>query len=137
MKFFSDFRAFVLKGNIIDLAAAVIIGTAFGAIISSLVEDVITPLLLNPAMKAAHVNNIDQLTAGSVKYGKFLAAVIKFILVAFVVFVIVKTAHKLMKKKEAAAVPSTTDLLLTEIRDELKKNNTPSSQPVSQPILNP
>ena len=124
MKFFSDFRAFVIKGNIIDLAAAVIIGAAFGAIISSLVEDVITPLLLNPAMKAARVSNIDQLTAGSIKYGKFLAAVIKFVLVAFVVFIIVKTVNKIVAKKEAAASPSATELLLGEIRDELKKNNT-------------
>ena len=124
MKFFSDFRAFVVKGNIIDLAAAVIIGSAFGAIISSLVEDVITPLLLNPAMKAARVSNIDQLTAGSIKYGKFLAAVIKFVLVAFVVFIIVKTVNKIVAKKEAAASPSATELLLGEIRDELKKNNT-------------
>ena len=124
MKFFSDFRAFVIKGNIIDLVAAVIIGAAFGAIISSLVEDVITPLLLNPAMKAARVSNIDQLTAGSIKYGKFLAAVIKFVLVAFVVFIIVKTVNKIVAKKEAAAVPSATELLLGEIRDELKKNNT-------------
>ena len=123
MKFFSDFRAFVIKGNIIDLAAAVIIGAAFGAIISSLVEDVITPLLLNPAMKAARVSNIDQLTAGSIKYGKFLAAVIKFVLVAFVVFIIVKTVNKIIAKKEAAAAPSATELLLGEIRDELKKNN--------------
>lgn len=124
MKFFTDFRAFVIKGNIIDLAAAVIIGAAFGAIISSLVEDVITPLLLNPAMKAARVSNIDQLTAGSIKYGKFLAAVIKFVLVAFVVFIIVKTVNKIIAKKEAAAAPSATELLLGEIRDELKKNNT-------------
>lgn len=123
MKFFTDFRAFVIKGNIIDLAAAVIIGAAFGAIISSLVEDVITPLLLNPAMKAARVSNIDQLTAGSIKYGKFLAAVIKFVLVAFVVFIIVKTVNKIIAKKEAAAAPSATELLLGEIRDELKKNN--------------
>ena len=123
MKFFTDFRAFVIKGNIIDLAAAVIIGAAFGAIISSLVEDVITPLLLNPAMKAARVSNIDQLTAGSIKYGKFLAAVIKFVLVAFVVFIIVKTVNKIIAKKEAAAAPSASELLLGEIRDELKKNN--------------
>ena len=123
MKFFTDFRAFVLKGNIFDLAAAVIIGAAFGAIISSLVEDVITPLLLDPAMKAARVSNIDQLTAGSVKYGKFLAAVIKFILVALVVFLVVKTVHKITEKKEAAKVPSSTDVLLAEIRDELRRNN--------------
>ena len=127
MKFFADFRAFVLKGNIIELAAAVIIGAAFGAIISSLVEDVITPLLLNPAMKAAHVSNIDQLNAGSVKYGKFLAAVIKFILVALVVFIIVRTVNKIIEKKELAAPPSATELLLAEIRDELKKNNSAKS----------
>lgn len=122
MGFAKDFKAFALKGNVIDLAVAVIIGAAFGAIIASLVDDVITPLLLNPALKAAHVENIDQLSWGAVKYGKFIAAIIKFIMVALVLFILVKAAAKMSKKEEAApAGPSSTDILLTEIRDELKK----------------
>jgi large conductance mechanosensitive channel len=122
MGFAKDFKAFALKGNVIDLAVAVIIGAAFGAIISSLVDDVITPLLLNPALKAAHVENIDQLSWGAVKYGKFIAAIIKFIMVALVLFILVKAAAKVSKKEAAApAAPSSTDALLMEIRDELKK----------------
>lgn len=118
-----EFKAFALKGNVIDLAVAVIIGAAFGAIVTSLVEDVITPLLLNPALQAAGVADIDKLaTEGGVKYGKFLAAIIKFIFIAFVLFWLVKVANKVNKKpEEAPAGPSSTDQLLMEIRDELKK----------------
>jgi len=117
-----EFKEFALKGNVIDLAVAVIIGAAFGAIVSSLVGDVITPLLLNPALKAAGVENIDQLTWGAVKYGKFLSAVISFLFIAFVLFWLVKIANKVNKKpEEVAAPPSSTDQLLMEIRDELKK----------------
>jgi large conductance mechanosensitive channel len=122
MGFVKEFKDFAMKGNIIDLAVAVIIGAAFGAIISSLVDDVITPLLLTPALKAAHAEDLDKLTWGAVKYGKFIAAVIKFILVALVLFLIVKAANS--RKKEAIAAPaepSSTDKLLMEIRDELKK----------------
>ncbi len=122
MGFIKEFRDFTLKGNIMELAVAVIIAAAFGAIISSLVDDVITPLLLNPALKAAHAENIDQLMWGAVKYGKFIAAVIKFIIVALVLFMIIKAATRFSKKPDiAAAGPSSTDILLAEIRDELKK----------------
>ena len=124
MSVLKEFRNFVMKGNIVDLAIAVIIGAAFAAIISSLVEDVITPLLLTPALRAAHAENLEQLSWGAVKYGKFFAAVIKFILVAFVLFLIIKSINKLNRKKEqlpAPAPPSSTDVLLREIRDELKR----------------
>ena len=77
MGFIKEFREFALKGNVIDLAVAVIIGAAFSAIISSLVEDVITPLILTPALEAAGVSDLNKLVWGSVKYGNFLAAVIK------------------------------------------------------------
>lgn len=120
MGFIKEFKDFAMKGNVIDLAVAVIIGAAFSAIIGSLVDDVITPLLLDPALKAANLESIDQLTWGAVKYGKFLAAVIKFIMIAIVLFIIIKSATK--KKEEAApAGPSSTDVLLMEIRDALKK----------------
>src|SRR5215212_9876432 len=99
MGFIKEFKEFALKGNVVDLAIAVIIGAAFGAIISSLVDDVITPLLLTPALKAAHAENLEQLSWGAVKYGKFLAAVIKFIIIALVLFGIIKAANS-MKKKE-------------------------------------
>jgi large conductance mechanosensitive channel len=71
MSVIKEFREFALKGNVVDLAIAVIIGAAFSAIISSFVEDVITPLLLTPALRAANVENLEQLSWGAVKYGKF------------------------------------------------------------------
>jgi len=126
MGFVKEFKEFIMKGNVVDLAVAVVIGAAFAAIISSLVEDVITPLLLTPALKAASVENLDKLTWGAVKYGNFLAAVIKFLIIALVLFGIIKTMNTLIKKKEAAptppAAPSTTDKLLIEIRDALNSN---------------
>ena len=106
-----------------DLAIAVIIGAAFGAIISSLVDDIITPLLLTPALKAVGAENISQLKWGEVKYGNFLSAVIKFIVIALVIFSLIRAIAAMQKKEEAApGAPSSTDMLLMEIRDELKKS---------------
>lgn len=125
MGFIKEFKDFALKGNVIDLAIAVIIGAAFGAIITSLVEDVITPLLLAPALKAAHVEDLSKLTWGTVKYGSFLANVLKFLIIALVLFLIIQGINRLNRKKdakvEAPAVPELTlsEKLLTEIRDEL------------------
>ena len=122
MSFLKEFKAFAMRGNIVDLAVAVIIGGAFGAIVSSLVDDIVTPLLLTPALKAANVHEIESLTWGEVKYGSFLSSVIKFIMIAFVLFSLLKTMNKFKKKEEAKpAEPSSTDKLLTEIRDALKK----------------
>lgn len=119
-----EFKTFIMKGNVVDLAIAVILGAAFGAIITSLVNDILTPLLLTPAMEAAGVANISELTWGVVKYGNFLAAVIKFLLIAWILFLIVK-AFNAAKKKEEEAAPAPTgptqEELLTEIRDLLKK----------------
>ena len=117
-----EFKDFVMRGNVLDLAVAVVIGAAFGAIVSSLVEHIITPLLLAPALKAANLQDIDKLTWGAVKYGSFLSAVIKFVIIAFILFLIVKFFKSLEKKKVPAATePTATEKLLTEIRDELKK----------------
>lgn len=124
MAILKEFREFAMKGNVVDLAVGVIIGGAFGAIVSSLVDDVFTPLLLAPALKAANAADIEHLTIGAVKYGKFLAAIIKFILVAFVLFLMVKALNKMQTKKEVEAPPpppTTSEILLTEIRDALKK----------------
>jgi large conductance mechanosensitive channel len=126
MGFVKEFKEFALKGSVVDLAIAVIIGAAFGAIISSLVDDVITPLLLAPALKAAHAQDLDKLAWGAVKYGKFLSAVIKFIVVALVLFLVIQGINKLKRKKDAQvaapAVPNLTlsEKLLTEIRDNIK-----------------
>ncbi len=119
-----EFKEFAIKGNVVDLAIGVIIGGAFGKIISSLIEDVITPLLLKPALEAAHLSKIEELVAfGGVKYGVFLGAVINFIIVAFVLFLIIKGINAAKKKEEAAApaAPPAQEVLLTEIRDLLKK----------------
>ena len=122
MSFIKEFKIFVMKGNVMDLAVAVIIGAAFGAIVSSLVDDIITPLLLTPALKAVGAENISQLKWGEVKYGNFLAAVIKFIVIALVIFSLIKTLNSFKKKEEiVVAEPSSTDKLLVEIRDELRR----------------
>jgi large conductance mechanosensitive channel len=122
MGILKEFRDFTLRGNVVDLAVAVIIGAAFGAIVSSLVDNVITPLLLTPALKAANAQDLDKLTYGAVKYGLFLSAIIKFIVIAFILFLIVKAMKSIEKKKvPPAQEASSTDKLLMEIRDELKK----------------
>lgn len=122
MAFIKEFKDFIMKGNVVDLAVAVVIGAAFGAIVSSLVEDVITPLLLTPALRAANVEDLDKLTWGAVKYGNFLAAIIKFLVIALVLFLIIKTMNSIIKKKDPPPVgPSSTDKLLMEIRDSLRK----------------
>ena len=123
MSFIKDFKSFAMKGNVMDLAVAVIIGAAFGAIVSSLVTDIITPLLLSPVLDKLGLKDIAELKWGAVTYGKFLAAVINFLVIALVIFMLVRAISKLQKKEEAAAPagPSSTDQLLMDIRDELKK----------------
>ncbi|MCG2614410.1 large conductance mechanosensitive channel protein MscL [Terrimonas sp. NA20] len=124
MGLFKEFKEFALKKNVVELAVAVIIGAAFGTIVSSLVDDVITPLLLTPALEAANAQDLDKLVWGNVKYGKFLAAVIKFVIIAFILFLIIRAMKGLMKKEEEAPTPAVTPediLLLREIRDSLKK----------------
>lgn len=125
MGFIKEFRDFAVKGNVIDLAIGVVIGAAFGKIVTSLIEDVITPLVLQPALEAAHLTNLSELTImGSVKYGNFLAAAINFVIVAFVLFIVIKGVNRMKKKEEenpaAPAAPSNEEVLLTEIRDLLK-----------------
>ncbi|MEO5906696.1 MAG: large conductance mechanosensitive channel protein MscL [Saprospiraceae bacterium] len=115
-----EFREFIMRGNVVDLAIAVIIGAAFGAVISSLVDDVITPLLLTPALRAAGAEDIGSLTWGAVKYGKFIAAILKFLVIAFVLFLIVKSMNQFKKKEVAGDAGPTQEQLLMEIRDLLR-----------------
>ena len=120
-----ELKAFLLRGNVVDLAVAVIIGAAFGAIVTSFVNDVITPLILNPALKAAGVDKIAELSWNGVAYGSFLSAVINFVVIGTVLFFIVKAAEKaqnLGKKEEVAEEETpapTQEELLAEIRDLL------------------
>ena len=122
-----DLKAFLLRGNVVDLAVGVIIATAFGAIITSFVNDIITPLLLNPALEAAQVKNIAELAWNGVTYGKFLSAVINFVVVGTVLFFMVKgieKAQNLRKKEEVAeeAPAGPTELeVLQEIKALLEK----------------
>lgn len=125
MGMMSEFKAFAMRGNVIDLAIGVVIGGAFGKIVGSLVDDIITPAILKPALEAANLNNLSELTipGTAIKYGSFLSAVISFLIIAFALFLIVKGINA-SKKKEAPAPPpgpSSTDKLLMEIRDALKK----------------
>jgi len=119
-----EFKDFALKGNVVDLAIAVIIGGAFGAIVNSFIADVITPLLLNPALEAAGVKNIAELTWGAVKYGNFLSAIISFLVIAIVLFMLIKGINATKKKEveapAAPAAPPAQEVLLAEIRDLLK-----------------
>ena len=96
--FLSGFRDFIMRGNVVDLAVAVIIGAAFSKIIDSLVGDIITPLILNPAMQAAGVDQLSELSAGGIQYGLFLAAVLNFLVIAFCIYVLVQAFEKAKKK---------------------------------------
>ena len=127
MKMLKDLKAFLLRGNVIDLAVGVIIASAFGAIVTSFVNDIITPLLLNPALKAANVERIAELSWNGVGYGSFLSAVINFLVVGTVLFFVIKgieKAQNLRKKEEvveeAPAAPTELEVL-QEIKALLEK----------------
>jgi len=124
----NEFKKFIVRGNVIDLAIGVIIGAAFSKIVNSLIEDVITPLLLKPALDAAQLSKLEDLKLfGTVKYGVFLSAVINFLIVAFILFLIIKAFNAAQARwkdqddKSAPPPPPADVQLLTEIRDLLKK----------------
>lgn len=120
-----ELKDFLFKGNVLDLAVAVVMGAAFNAIITSLVGDIITPLILNPVVKVANVENLSKLSWHGIAYGSFLSAVINFIIVGTTLFFVVKAANHataLGKKQEEPVeedpAPSQEELL-AEIRDLL------------------
>ena len=123
-----DLKAFLLRGNVVDLAVGVIIASAFGTIVTSFVNDIITPLLLNPALKAAKIERIAELSWNGVAYGNFLSAVINFLVVGTVLFFVIKAMEKaqnLTKKEEvveekAPAAPTELEVL-QEIKALLEK----------------
>jgi large conductance mechanosensitive channel len=124
----SEFKTFAMKGNVVDLAVGVVIGGAFGGIVKSLVDDILTPAILTPALKAAHLADLSQLVVPgtAIKYGNFISQIISFILVAIALFMVIKAMNAAKKKEDAAAAPAppagpTQEQLLTEIRDLLKK----------------
>jgi large conductance mechanosensitive channel len=136
-----EFRAFIARGNVLDLAVAVIIGAAFGKIATSLTEDIIMPVvgaifggldfsshfvLLGPvpaAYKGNMANYMALKAAGApvLGWGEFVTVVINFIILAFIIFLIVRAATKMMRKPETAPGGPSEVELLTEIRDELRK----------------
>lgn len=135
MGFIKEFKDFAMKGNLVDIAVAFVMGGAFGKVVSSLTDGIVSPLIgliggsdlskykliIKPEVKDEAGKVLTEAVA--IKYGDFLTATINFIIVAFVMFLIIKAINSMKKKEEAAAAgPSSTDALLMEIRDSLKKN---------------
>ena len=121
--FANDFKEFLMRGNVVDLAVAVIIGAAFGAIVTSLMDDIITPLLLNRALAMAKVDDIANLSYGGIKYGSFLAAVLNFVVVGLVLFTIVRIFERLKRTEEVEAEPTPTEKLdatMTRLNETLQ-----------------
>lgn len=143
MSFVKEFKEFAIRGNLVDTAVAFVMGASFGKIVSSFVDGMVMPLVgmltggvdfndkkwilkdAIPAVKDAAGKVVEKaILEVSVKYGTFLTNLIDFIIVAFAVFMVIKAINKMKKKEEAApapAGPSSTDQLLMEIRDSLKK----------------
>lgn len=121
-----EFKAFIAKGNVLDLAVAVIMGGAFGAIVTSLVNDIVMPLIGVILGGVSFTELAIQVGEATITYGNFIQAVINFLIIAFVIFMFVRTANNMKKKEEAApAAPAgpTTEELLVQIRDLLKAKN--------------
>ena len=129
MSIIQEFKAFAVRGNVIDMAVGVVVGSAFGKIVSSIVADVIMPpigVLLGGVNFTDLAFTIKEAAVGSpavIAYGKFIQTIIDFTIIAFAIFMVVRLINSLKKKaEEAPATPSNQELLLTEIRDLLKKN---------------
>lgn len=132
MSMTKEFKEFAAKGNVIDLAVGVIIGAAFGKIVASLVEDIIMPpvgMLLNGVdfskLSLTLKEAVGDKPAVLIKYGVFINSIITFLIVAFCIFMIVKTINIMKRREEQkpppAAPPTKEEILLMEIRDELRK----------------
>ena len=133
MSLVSEFKEFAMKGNVMDMAVGVIIGGAFGKIVSSLVDDVLMPLIgmltggidlsgLSYKVMLPAVDGGEPIAGATLKYGAFIQNIIDFLIIAFCIFLMIKAMNKLMPKKEEPAAPAgpTQEELLTEIRDLLK-----------------
>ena len=133
MGLISEFKEFAMKGNVMDMAVGVIIGGAFGKIVSSLVDDVLMPLIgmltggidlsgLSYKVMLPAVDGGEPIAGATLKYGAFIQNIIDFLIIAFCIFLMIKAMNKLMPKKEEPAAPAgpTQEELLTEIRDLLK-----------------
>ncbi len=125
MGFIKEFKEFAMKGNVMDMAVGVIIGGAFGKIVSSLVDDVIMPLVGMLTGGVDFTKLSAKIGEAEVMYGNFIQNIIDFLIIAFCIFLMIKGMNKLARKKEeepeAPAEPSNEEKLLGEIRDLLKK----------------
>lgn len=131
MSFFSEFKAFAMRGNVIDLAVGVVIGAAFGKIVTSLVDQVIMPpigLLIGGVDFSSYkwvlqAPGADGKGEVAIQFGAFFNTMIQFAIVAFAIFLVVKLMNRLIRKEEAAPAPPPPEVeLLTQIRDLLKTN---------------
>ncbi|MBS1743056.1 MAG: large conductance mechanosensitive channel protein MscL [Bacteroidetes bacterium] len=134
MGFLKEFKGFAMKGNLVDIAVAFVMGAAFGKIVTSFTEGIVAPLIgmfggvdfsknvVTLKQKVIDASGNVSAEAVVLKYGQFITDIINFIIVAFVMFLVIKGINSMKKKEEAApAGPSSTDQLLMEIRDSLKK----------------
>lgn len=139
-KFINEFKQFAVKGNAVDMAVGVIIGGAFGKIVSSIVNDIIMPPIgwliggvnfsdLKFTLPAVDIAGLEKMQPATINYGSFIQTIIDFTIIALCVFLLVKGINKLARKKteepkpETPPTPSKEELLLTEIRDLLKERN--------------
>lgn len=110
--FWADFQKFIMQGNVVDLAVAVIIGAAFGKIVESFVGDIITPAILNPALAAANVKDLQSLVipGTAIKYGSFLATIINFLVIALSIFIAIRAFEKAKRRliRQAETTPEAT-----------------------------
>ncbi len=125
--FVAEFKAFAMRGNVIDLAVAVVIGAAFGKIVSSLVENIVTPLI-GVLLGGVNFGGLSvQIGESIIKYGVFLQSIFDFIIIAFAIFVAIKALSKFKKKEEALPEAEKTTpediMLLREIRDTLRNRS--------------
>jgi len=109
--FVNDFKEFLLRGNVVDLAVAVVLGAAFGAVVTSFIEDIVTPLLLSPALEAAGVEDIANLSANGIKYGLFLSSIINFVVIGLVLFTVIRMFERMKRTDEVDAEPTPTEKL--------------------------
>lgn len=132
-----EFRAFIARGNVVDLAVGIIIGAAFTAIVNSLVKDIFNPVIgmavggidfsnVFIPLNGQHYNSLaaaQQAGAPTINLGVFINSVINFIIIAFVIFWVVKAVSRLLRQEKAAAPPAKSEVLLEEIRDLLKQRS--------------
>ena len=132
MKLFDEFKAFVMRGNVVDMAVGVIIGGAFGKIVTSLVNDIFMPIigmiLGNVDFSSLEIKlgeSVEGAEQAAIRYGMFIQEIVNFLIIALCIFMVIKVINKMQKKKEEAPAPAPEptkeEVLLTEIRDALNK----------------